>query len=375
MQESPLAEEKKDVVKSLLAPFFAKAEEWKSQVDSIEITDPSQTDKMALAKTGRLQLRRYRLDAEKLIKEQREIVKARMADDVLEDKLLLRSGQMVVAVFDNLESKLEHKEKFAERWEAEQREMRRRERLSIIAEFNAVEMPGLADFPQDAFDAYVTGLRAKRDAEIKAEQERIEAERKENLHNERKSRLAKYEDFIPEFNSLNFGEMDEVKFIEIGTQAKAEKDKHDAEQEKVRKENERLRLEAEEKERQVKAEQDRQEKERLAREAEAKRIQAEADAKLKAEQEKARKAQEEAENLRKAEQARIDAENARIKAEKERQETLQAQSESVRLESWINSFELPQPPQGKYTKKTQATISVIQAKFEAFKKWAQTENK
>ena len=33
LQESPLAEEKKDVVKSLLAPFFAKAEEWKSQVD------------------------------------------------------------------------------------------------------------------------------------------------------------------------------------------------------------------------------------------------------------------------------------------------------------------------------------------------------
>jgi hypothetical protein len=361
LQESPLAEEKKDVVKSLLAPFFAKAEEWKSQVDSIEITDPSQTDKMALAKTGRLQLRRYRLDAEKLIKEQREIVKARMADDVLEDKLLLRSGQMVVAVFDNLETKLEHKEKFAERWESEQREIRRQERLAIIAEFDAVEMPGLADFPQDAFDAYVTGLRAKRDAEIKAEQDRIEAERKVNLHNERKSRLAKYEDFIPEFNSLNFGEMNEAKFIEIGTQAKAKKDEHDAEQEKVRKENERLRLEAEEKERQ--------------NIAEAKRIQAEADAKLKAEQEKARKAQEDAENLRKAEQARIDAENARIKEEQEKQEALQAQSESVRLESWINSFELPQPPQGKYTKKTQATISVIQAKFEAFKKWAQTENK
>jgi hypothetical protein len=375
MQESPLAEEKKDVVKSLLAPFFAKAEEWKSQVDSIEITDPSQTDKMALAKTGRLQLRRYRLDAEKLIKEQREIVKARMADDVLEDKLLLRSGQMVVAVFDNLETKLEHKEKFAERWESEQREIRRQERLAIIAEFDAVEMPGLADFPQDAFDAYVTGLRAKRDAEIKAEQDRIESERKVNLHNDRKSRLAKYEDFIPDFNSINFGEMDDVKFIEVGTQAKAEKDKHDAEQEKVRKENERLRLEAEEKERQIKAEQDRQEKERVAREAEAKRIQSEADVKLKAEQEKARKAQEDAENLRKAEQARIDAENARIKAEQEKQEALQAQSESVRLESWINSFELPQPPQGKYTKKTQATISVIQAKFEAFKKWAQTENK
>ena len=103
--------------------------------------------------------------------------------------------------------------------------------------------------------------------------------------------------------------------------------------------------------------------------------QAEADAKLKTEQEKARKAQEDAENLRKTEQARIDAENARIKAEQENQEALQAQSESVRLESWINSFELPQPPQGKYTKKTQATIWVIQAKFESFKKWAQTENK
>lgn len=420
MQESPLAEEKKDVVKSLLAPFFAKAEEWKSQVDSIEITDPSQTDKMALAKTGRLQLRRYRLDAEKLIKEQREIVKARMADDVLEDKMLLRSGQMVVAVFDNLETKLEHKEKFAERWEAEQREIRRKERLAIIAEFGVIEVPGLADFPQDAFDAYVTGLRAKRDAEIKAEQERIEAARKENLHNDRKSRLAKYEDFIPEFNSLNFGEMDEAEYIKIGTQAKAKKDEYDAEQAKIKAENERFQKEAikaQERANQIKvlsadrfrklqslgftypfddlgempephfnqmaqehlkeftAKELKAEKLRKENEAIQAKLKAEADAKLKAEQEKARKAQEDAEKLRKAEQSRIDAENARIKAEQEKQEALQAQSESVRLESWINSFELPQPPQGKYTKKTQATISVIQAKFEAFKKWAQTENK
>lgn len=370
LQEFSLAEEKKNVVNGLLQPFFAKAEEWKTQVESIVITDPTQTDKMALAKTGRLQLKNFRLEAEKLIKAQREIVKARMADDVLEDKLWLRSGQIMEAVFKNLETKLEEKEKFAERWEAEQEEIRRQERLSILGQYDVVEMPGLGKMSEEQFQTYLSGLKAQYEAKLKEEQERQEAERIQNLHNERYSRLSRYADFIPELDEMKLGELSEDDFIAIGTKAKSDKDAYDAEQARIKAENERLQKEAEQAQAKAKAEAD--------------RLKAEADAKLKAEQEarakaeaealrKQKEAEAEAERLRHAEQARIDAEK---QAEAERfaeQERIAQQGENQRLMAWIESFELPSLPSGEYNEISMNKAESIYAKFKSFKTWAKTQ--
>lgn len=370
LQEFSLAEEKKNVVNGLLQPFFAKAEEWKTQVESIVITDPTQTDKMALAKTGRLQLKNFRLEAEKLVKAQREIVKARMADDVLEDKLWLRSGQIMEAVFKNLETKLEEKEKFAERWEAEQEEIRRQERLSILVQYDVVEMPGLGKMSEEQFQTYLSGLKAQHEAKLKEEQERQEAERIQNLHYERYSRLSRYADFIPSLDEMKLGELSEEDFIAIGTKAKADKDAHDAEQSRIKAENERLQREKEEAESKAKAEAD--------------RIKAEADAKLKAEQEarakaeaealrKQKEAEAEAERLRQVEQARKDAE---AKAEADRlaeQERIAQQGENQRLMAWIESFELPSLPSGEYNEISMNKTESIYAKFKSFKAWAKTQ--
>lgn len=246
LQEFNLEESKKNVVNGLLQPFFAKAEEWKTQVDTIVITDPTQTDKMALAKTGRLQLRNFRLEAEKLVKSQRETIKARMADDVLEDKLWLRSGQIMEAVFKNLETKLEEKEKFAERYQAELEEKLRAERTQILAEYGQPEIPGLGKMLQDQFDMYIAGVKAKFEADKKAEEERIEAQRIQDLHNERYSRLAKYADFIPGFEEIHFGVITDESYIQYGTEAKEKKEAHDAEQARIKAENERLQKEKDE---------------------------------------------------------------------------------------------------------------------------------
>ena len=388
LQEFSLAEEKKNVVNGLLQPFFAKAEEWKTQVESIVITDPTQTDKMALAKTGRLQLKNFRLEAEKLIKAQREIVKTRMADDVLEDKLWLRSGQIMEAVFKNLETKLEEKEKFAERWEAEQEEIRRQERLSILGQYDVVEMPGLGKMSEEQFQTYLSGLKAQYEAKLKEEQERQEAERIQNLHNERYSRLSRYADFIPELDEMKLGELSEDDFIAIGTKAKSDKDAYDAEQARIKSENERLQKEKEEADERArialaKALEEKEKAEREAQ-AEADRLKAEADAKLKAEQEarakaeaealrKQKEAEAEAERLRHAEQARIDAEK---QAEVERlaeQERIAHQGENQRLMAWIESFELPSLPSGEYNEISMNKAESIYAKFKSFKVWAKTQ--
>jgi hypothetical protein len=380
LQEFSLAEEKKNVVNGLLQPFFAKAEEWKTQVESIVITDPTQTDKMALAKTGRLQLKNFRLEAEKLIKAQREIVKTRMADDVLEDKLWLRSGQIMEAVFKNLETKLEEKEKFAERWEAEQIEKRRVERSALLAEYNQVEIPGLGQMLQDQFEMYLGGVKAKHEQDEIARKEAEEKQRKDTLHNTRKYILSRYADFITEFDKHYFGEITEEDFIKLGVEAKAKKDAYDAEQARIKAENERLQKEAEEKQRLAEAEKKRiqdeadAKAEKLRKENEAKEAQlkAEADAKLKAEQEAKAKAESEAQALRQAELDRQQAEKQKEADRLAEQEAIAQQGEKQRILTWIESFELPAIPGGGYTAKGQARVQEINAKFEAFKNWAKS---
>jgi colicin import membrane protein len=338
-----------------------------NEVMKLDINDP-ETAKLA-SELNRLVVKNRTQGVEKWHKDAKDV--------------FLRGGQFVdaikrteCAINSTMEDELQKIIKHRENIEKERIEQIRQERLSIIAEFNAVEMPGLADFPQEAFEAYVTGLRAKRDAELRAEQERIEQEKKQRLHQERKSYLSRYADFIPGFEGLFLGEISQEEYVKIGTDAKAEKDKYDKEQDDIRKENERLKIEADKKEQERIAEAKKAQEEadrllKIQQDKEAK-IKAEADAKLKAEQEKARKAQEDAENLRKAEQARIDAEN---KAEQDRlaeQERIASQGENERILSWVDSFELPETPQGKYGKKSQAKIADIQARFESFKNWAKT---
>lgn len=311
--------------------------------------------------------------------------------------IFLRGGQFVDAikrsessVNTTMEAELEAIEKHQERKEQARKEAIRLERVGLLSEFDGMEIPGLGEMSDSQFEIYLTGVKSQFEAKQQAEKERIEAERVQNLHNERYARLAKYADFIPDFENLNFGKINEEDFIKIGTDAKAKKDKADADQARIKAENERLQKERDDAERKAKEEADKAEKARKEAEEkarkEADKIKAEADAKLKAEQEarakveaealrKQKEAEAEAERLRQAEQARIDAE---AKAEADRiaeQERIAQQGENERLLAWIESFELPNLPGGKYNKKSNATISDVSAKFESFKSWAKTQIK
>jgi len=129
VQGSGLKEEKQKQIAETLGTFFEKASEWNATIASIVITSPEETGKMEMAKRGRITLKGMRLDASKVVDAKRQEVKYRMADDVLEDKLWLKAGQMMEATFKNLETKLEEKETFAIRWEAEQKQKRTEERM------------------------------------------------------------------------------------------------------------------------------------------------------------------------------------------------------------------------------------------------------
>jgi hypothetical protein len=313
-------------------------------------------------------------------------------------EVFLRGGQFVdaikrkeIAVNETHESELQKIERRQEILEAERKEKIRQLRLVVLNELESPEVHGLAEMTDEAFETYVMGIRARKAQEEQQRLEREAQERKDKLHSERYVRLSKYSDFIEGFDNLSFGDMDEAEFIRIGTEAKAKKDARDAEQERIRLENERLRIEAEEKERirqaEIKAEQDRQEKERIAREAEARRIQAETEAKLKAEREKARIAQMEADALRKQQEEQEKAnEEAERNARKEQENyeielinkkmALAEQDSQTKLLIWISNFSLPEEmPGGEYTPYAQHVITEIKKKHQLFINWATQQAK
>jgi len=239
VETSGLEKSKQNQIAETLGVFFNKAAEWDATIRSIVITSPEETGKMKMAKEGRLTLKNMRLEAEKIVKAKRDEVKYAMANFVLEDKLWLKAGQMMEATFKNLETKLEEKEKFAERWEAEQKEKLKAERLALLLPLGFQFENGfdLGNIDEQTFQSLKLGLetakREKEEAERKAEEERIAKEK-----------------------------------------AEAE------ERARVKAEIERLKLEAEAKEKQLAEERAKAEAERKEMEAKTAKLKAEADAKV-----------------------------------------------------------------------------------------------
>lgn len=173
---SGLPETKTIEIAENLSTFFKMAYEWSEKINDIVITDPNQIREMKLARESRLMLRGYRLDAEKIIKEKREILKEKMADDILFDKLLLNANKMIKATFENLETKLQEKEKFAERWEAEEREKLKQKRYSEIVRFvDDVSVYAVEKLNEQEFEKLKTKLESEHEQKLILQQQQAEA--------------------------------------------------------------------------------------------------------------------------------------------------------------------------------------------------------
>jgi hypothetical protein len=274
IETSGLEKTKGQKIAETLGQFFDKANEWQTAIESIKIESHLDTDKMKVANQIRLSLKNKRIEGTKIVREQREVVKNRMADDILEDKLWLKSGQIMEAVFDNLEAKAEYIENFAKRYEAEQKEILYSKRVDLCQPYS-VYIPVSADLrnmSDSDFEMLLTGAKMQHDAKVEAEK-KAEFERLENIRIE--------------------AERIEAQRIE----------------------NERLKAEAEKREAEIKAE-----RERVAKEQEAQRIEAERLAAIErekvAKEFEAKKA--EAEKLAKENAAKLEAERAeRIRVENE----------------------------------------------------------
>ncbi len=309
VEQSGLDKTKGQKITETLSVFFDKAAEWQTTIESLTINSIDEVGKMKTAKEIRLSLKNKRLEGEKLVTAAREIVKNRMSDDVLEDKLWLMSGQIMKAVYDNLEGKAEWIEKYAERYEAEQKEIRKSERtaeLTPYAEFVPFGID-LGNMSDEDYTKLLNGAKMQQNAKIEAEA-KAEAERLENirLENERieKQRIE--------------NERLKAEAIEREKQIEAERVKREAEELKARQEREA-----------AEAERQRIEKEAAAKLAEEKRKALELENQLKAEKQK---------ELDRIEAERIKSENERVEREKAAEAEL-SKGDAAKMNDLINSIE------------------------------------
>jgi hypothetical protein len=274
--------------------------------------------------------------------------------DALKNKHTLPVTQM--------EEKLQEIVDYYENIERERLAKLRADRWSEISQYTEHEPRGLEEMEVEVFEAFKSGLiaqyEAKIEAEKKAEAERLEAERKQKLHNERSVLIAPYAQFITQ--SYNLGEMNQADFDALIVELKNAKIAYEKEQAEIRAENERLRKEAEAKEKALALEREK------ARQ-EAAKIEAQRQAELKAERQKQAELAAELEAKKEAE---IRAQKEKIAAElaaKKEAEKLAKAPIKKQLSVWVDSFSITQPPvQNELSKE-------IAAKFEAFKKWSQTQ--
>lgn len=286
----------------------------------------------------------------------------------------LKGGQFVdaikrveTAVNERMESTLEEIEKHAEIKEqkriSELKDKRVAE-LQLYAEFVpfGIDLGVLSDDEyQKVFNGSKLQYDAKIEAEKKAESERLENERLDKLERDRRFEIAPYTQFINESPLLReMSNEDYAIFIDGLVKAKKE---YEAEQEKIRIENERLKKEAEAKEKAL-------EIERKKAIDEANRIEAERQKELQAERDKQAKLEAEL-------QAKKDAELKAINEKRLADEKSQKEAEKLakapikkQLVVWVDAFNIDLPSSELLNNET---ALLIKQKFDAFKVWAKKE--
>jgi colicin import membrane protein len=315
------------------APLLAKITEFANEVKTLDRDNP---EHVARAK-------RISLDIGKICSEAGTIKKSDKAE-------LLVLTRYLDGLFNTTEgaARLTQGEaneivNHAAKIEAERIEAIRFERWNELSQFLEVEPNNLGEMDETIFTNLLFGAKAtfeaKKEAEAKAEAERLAEIEKQKKISENRNELLPYSNWIENFSDIDFESVNVAEVLEVAKQLKSTQE---AEAEAQRLENERLKKEAQEKEAQRQAE-------------------------LKAEREKQAKLEAE---LQAKKDAEIKAENARIEAERIANleaEKLAKAPIKKQLSVWVDSFEISGAPFDN------ATSQEIQAKFTAFKKWAQSQ--
>lgn len=330
VENSGLEKTKSQKLLEMFTPYFNRMSEIETKINGLNTSDPQKED-IKIAREIRLALKNNRVASEKI----KDDAKAGI---LIEGRLIDNLNNIVKNTSKGLELKCEQIEKDAEIKEAARIEAVRVSRVELLSPYveDANIFP-LGSMSQDQFDTMLSGyklaIEQKKEAEQKAEAERLAKEAADKL-----------------------------------------------EQERIRQENEKLKAEAEEKEKLLAAE--RAENARVAK------IEADKQAAmLKAEQDKA--AMERAENEAKLKAAAIEAEklqaelkrkqdaeraeNARVEAEKKFKEAADKKAakapDKEKLSVFVSTIQFPVLPELK-TEDGNKVLAELRSKFTSYINWA-----
>ncbi len=176
--------EKRNEVQSVLNQVFIGVSKMREQLDNVTVTDVNDKVNMKLANTIRLGVRQVRLDAEKTFDAKRSEVQAQMLSFKTEDQLWLKAKQTMQILTKEIEENARWKEETKERYDAEQRELKIRQRMVKVSKVSdCVDRSEYESMSDESFNHFFNGLEKayndKIEAEKKLEQERIEREKAE----------------------------------------------------------------------------------------------------------------------------------------------------------------------------------------------------
>ncbi len=300
-----LPKSKADQIREIFIPMAEMAEAFDDQYNEVMAEAAKEVTPEVSARA-----RRLRLDIAKVRVQAEHARKGAKSQYLLASQAIDGTARILKWAISEKEEALEAIEKHAERMEAERLERLQAERAEILSEYvEDAHERRLSDMDEDVWTAYLAAKRQEHEdrieAERLAEEARKERERVEQLTREREREVAPVFAFFEAPDGVELGELPEEEYAQVLNAARAGLAEHEAEQARIRAENERLA------------------KEKAAAEAKAKREREKAEAAAKAAEEKARKEREAAEAAQREELARIEA---------EREEERQAAEEAARAE-------------------------------------------
>lgn len=340
-----VSDQKKSEVNTVLNQIFAGTSDWEKQVDAIDVKGITDVMSIRLADAARKNVKSARLTAEKVFDAKREEVQQKKSEYDLEDKLWLKSKQIMQIKFKAIEEKAEWKARFVERHEAEQKELRAQIRIEKVSKFNPeLNRSEFENMSDEMFSIFLSGIEKsfndKIEAARKAEEERIAKEKA--AEEERQRMIAENERLKAEREA---------------------KEKELAEQ-KAKADKERKLAEAKEAELKANAEKDRKDAE-----AKAAKLKAESDAKLKAEREAKEKIEAELKAKQQDEEKRLKEIEYAERKKKEDEAKAAKAPKKQKLNVWIDSVSLVAP----VGLESDPLSKEIIEKFNGFKSWAKSK--
>lgn len=260
--------EKRNEVQAVLNHVFNGVSKMREQLDLVVVSDENDKTSMGIANKIRLGVRQVRLDAEKEFDLKRSEVQQAMLSFKTEDQLWLKAKQTMQILTKEIEENAKWKEATKERIEAERKELKVQERIIKISKFNPeISRSEFENMSDSMFDLFFAGIEKQYNDKIEAEKQaeliRLEKERIQRLHEERKDAILTFWKYVaPEHRYDNLGELTDEEWDNLGKTLDDRKKAEDAENERIRLENERLQKETERKEAELKAEREKADEEK-----------------------------------------------------------------------------------------------------------------